>query len=315
MILLPKGSPVKERVNPARVNLPEAMEKLVESSFSGYLRFDSPVGTGIILFTDGHLISALMQEVDVEGQVIAYDAITRIFEISILGNAVLNIYRLVPEVAMSIHALLHGEYIYQGQDINLIDIKALLGQVSRDRLSGCLRIYAENRVALIFYEQGNALGFLHEGSIELETTAEISMSVASLPGAKLDLLSTVTAEGTKMADLMASADLGPMWTKARNRLMAERQQRDANSGELSDADLAARRERFYALMRGVAERHIGQFGVTQVEKAFKKISPLMSDSEIDHFFTDFTRLAQKVAAPTKVKEMIDEMRRGAKALR
>ncbi len=315
MILLPKGSPVKERVNPARVNLPEAMEKLVESGFSGYLRFDSPIGTGIILFTDGHLISALMQEVDVERQVIAYDAITRIFEISILGNAVLNIYRLIPEVAMSIHALLHGEYIYQGQDINLVDIKGLLGQIVRDRLTGCLRIYAENRVTLIFYELGNALGFLHEGSIELETTAEISMSVASLPGAKLDLLSTVTAEGTKMADLMASADLGPMWTKARNRLMAERQQRDANNGELNDAELAARRERFYALMRGVAERHIGQFGVTQVEKAFKKISPLMSDSEIDHFFTDFTRLAQKVAAATKVKEMIDEMRRGAKALR
>ncbi len=315
MILLPKGSPVKERVNPARVNLPEAMEKLVESGFSGYLRFDSPIGTGIILFTDGHLISALMQEVDVEGQVIAYDAITRIFEISILGNAVLNIYRLVPEVAMSIHALLHGEYIYQGQDINLIDITALLGQITRDRLTGCLRIYAENRVTLIFYEYGNALGFLHEGSIELETTAEISMSVASIPGAKLDLLSTATYEGTKMADLMASADLGPMWAKARNRLISERQQRDANSGELSDAELAARRERFYALMRGVAERHIGQFGVTQVEKAFKKISPLMSDSEIDHFFTDFTRLAQMVAAYTKVKEMLDEMRRGAKALR
>ena len=28
MILLPKGSPVKERVNPARVNLPEAGEDI-----------------------------------------------------------------------------------------------------------------------------------------------------------------------------------------------------------------------------------------------------------------------------------------------
>lgn len=314
MILLPKGSPVKERVNPARVNLPEAMEKLVESSFSGYLRFDSPIGTGIILFTDGHLISALMQEVDVDRRIIAYDAITRIFEISILGNAVLNIYRLVPDVAMSIHALLHGEYIYQGQDINLIDIEALLGRIAKDRLSGCLRIYAEDRVALIFYEYGSALGFLHEGSIELETTADTSISVASLPGAKLDLLSTVTAEGTRMADLMASADLGPMWAKARNRLLAERQQRDSNSGELSDAELAARRERFYALMRGVSERHIGQIGVAQVEKAFKKVSPLMSVDEIDHFFTDLTRLAQMVAATPKVQEMINEMRKGTKAL-
>lgn len=314
MILLPKGSPVKERVNPARVNLPEAMEKLVESGFSGYLRFDSPVGTGIIIFTDGHLISALMQEHDVDGRIIAYDAITRIFEISILGNAVLNVYHLTSEVTMNIHALLHGEYIYHGQAVKLIDIKGLLTRIRADRLTGCLRIYAADRVALIFYEQGHALGFLHEGSIELETTADCSMSVAALPGAKLDLLSTVTAEGTKMADLMASADLGPMWAKARNRLLEERKQREARGGELSDAELDVRRQRLYALLRGVAERHIGQLGVAQVDKAFKKVSPQMSLNEIDHFFTDFTRLAAMVAATTKVKDMVDEMRRGAKEL-
>ncbi len=314
MILLPKGSPVKERVNPGRVNLPVAMEKLVESGFSGYLRFDSPIGTGIIIFTDGHLISALMQEQDVDSRIIAYDAITRIFEVSILGNAVLNIYRLSPEVAMSIHALLHGEYIYHGQDLNLIDIKGLLGRISKERLSGCLRIYAAQQVALIFYEQGNALGFLHEGSTELETTADTSMSVAALPGAKLDLLSTVTAEGTKMADLMASADLGPMWAKARDRLLAERKEREANSGKLSDAELEVRRNCFFSLMRGVAERHVGQLGITQVEKAFKKVSPALSVGEIDLFFAELTKMVQLVAAPTKVKAMLDEMRRRTKTL-
>ncbi len=314
MILLPKGSPVKERVNPARVNLPEAMEKLVASGFSGYLRFDSPIGTGIIIFTSGHLISALMQELDDDRRIIAYDAITRIFEISILGNAVLNIYRLTPEVAMSIHALLHGEYIYHDQDVKLVDIKGLLGRIRNDRLSGCLRIYAAERVALIFYEQGNALGFLHEGSVELETTADLSMSVAALPGAKLDLLSTVTAEGTKMADLMASADLSPMWAKARNRLLAERKQREVHSGKLSDAELEAKRQRLFTLMRGVAERHVGQIGISLVEKAFKKISPTLSIGEIDLFFAELFKQAQLVAAPTKVKDMVDEMRRGANAL-
>lgn len=314
MILLPKGSPVKERVNPARVNLPEAMEKLVDSRFSGYLRFDSPIGTGIIIFTDGHLISAMMQEIDVDGRIIAYDAIARIFEMSILGNAMLNIYRLTQDVAMNIHALLHGEYIYHGQDIRLINIKGLMARIKKDRLSGCLRVYTAEKVTLVFYEQGNALGFLHEGSTELETTADVSTSVAALPGAKLDLLSTVTAEGTRMADLMASADLGPMWAKARNRLLDERAHREGGSGELSDAELEVRRERLFALLRGVAERHIGQFGVTQVEKSFRKVSPQLSGNEIDHFFADLARLCQMVAAPSKVKAMVDEMRRGARAL-
>ncbi len=314
MILLPKGSPVKEKINPARVNLPEAMEKLAESGFSGYLRFDSPVGTGIIIFQDGHLISALMQEIDVEGRIIAYDAITRIFEMSILGNAVLNIYRLSSEVAISVHALLHGEYVYHGQDIKLINIRGLLDRIRNDRLSGCLRIYTDERVALIFYETGSALGFFHDGSTELETTADTSMSVAALPGAKMDLLSTVTAEGKRMADLMASADLGPMWEKARNRLLEERKLRESHSGTLSDDELKVRRERLFALFRGVAERHVGQFGVTQVEKAFRKVSPTMSFAEVDHFLNDMTRMAKLVAGPSKVTEMVEEMRRGAKDL-
>ncbi len=314
MILLPKGSPVKEKINPARVNLPEAMEKLADSGFSGYLRFDSPIGTGIIIFQDGHLISALMQEIDVDGRIIAYDAITRIFEMSILGNAVLNIYRLSSEVAISVHALLHGEYVYHGQDIKLIDIRGLLNRIRDDRLSGCLRIYTEDRVALIFYESGSALGFFHDGSTELETTADLSLSVAALPGAKLDLLSTITAEGKKMADLMASADLGPMWEKARNRLLEERKRRESQSGKLSETELKARRERLLALFRGVAERHVGQFGVTQVEKAFRKVSPTISLVEIEHFFSDMIRMAKLVAGPSKVKAMVEEMRRGAKEL-
>lgn len=314
MILLPKGVPVKEKVNPARVNLPEAMEKLVENRFSGYLHFISPIGTGIIIFQNGHLISALMREEDSDERIIAYDAITHIFEMSILGNATLNIYRLSAEVTMSIHALLHGEYIYAGQDIKLIDIKALLSRIKSDRLTGCLRIYTKERVALIFYEQGNALGFFHDGSTELETTADTSMSVAALPGAKLDLLSTVTYEGKKIADLMSSADLSPMWEKARNRLLEERRKRESSGGKISDVERETRRERLYTLLRGIAERHIGQFGATQVDKAFKKVSAGLSVTEVDHFFAEMTRMAKMVAGPSKVKEMIEEMRRGAKAL-
>lgn len=314
MILLPKGSPVKEKVNPARVNLPEAMEKLAENGFSGYLRFQSPIGIGVIIFQQGHLISALMQEADVDGRIIAYDAITRIFEISILGNAVLDIYRLSPDVAMNFHALLHGDYVYHEQEVRLLNVEGLLKRIRGERMSCCLRVYADEQVALIFYEQGSALGFFHEGSTELETTADLSQSVAARPGAKLDLLTVTSYEGKKMADLMASADLGPMWAKARNRLLEERKRRETSHGKLSDAERQARRERLYALLRGAAERHIGQFGVTQVEKAFKKVSPELSLDEMDRFFDELNKMAKLVAGPSKVKGMIEEMRRGTNAL-
>jgi hypothetical protein len=314
MILLPKGIPVKEKVNPARVNLPEAMEKLVENRFSGYLRFDSPRGTGIIIFEEGHLISALVQEQNADGRIIAYDAISSIFEMSIQGDALLNIYRLSSDVAIRIHALLHGEYIYRAQDLRQIEIGGLLKLIRNDRLTGCLRVYACQRVALIFFEEGHALGFLHEGSIELETTADLSTSVAAKPEARLDLLSTVTADGLRMADLMASADLRPMWEKARTRLLRVRRPGEEGQKILSAQELKARHERFVNLMRGIAERHVGSFGVTQVEKAVRKVSVLMPTAEIDQFFIDMAKTANLAVAPAKVKEMMDEMRRGVGAL-
>ncbi len=60
MIHLPRGNPVRQKVNPARINLPEAMEKLRSSTFTGYLRFDAVQGTGIILFQSGKLISSIL---------------------------------------------------------------------------------------------------------------------------------------------------------------------------------------------------------------------------------------------------------------
>ena len=53
MILLPRGNPVKEKVNPGKVNLPEALDKLRQGKFTGYLRFDFPAGTGVFIFEGG----------------------------------------------------------------------------------------------------------------------------------------------------------------------------------------------------------------------------------------------------------------------
>ncbi|HKJ04168.1 MAG TPA: hypothetical protein VJ974_01115 [Geopsychrobacteraceae bacterium] len=221
MIFLPRGTPVKENVNPARVNLPEAMEKLHGGSFSGYLRFDAAKGTGIIIFGKGRLVSALYHSRMSGKRLIAYDAIARVFEVSILGEAVLNIYRITPELAMGIHSLLHGDCVYQGQELKAVDIRSLLDMIKRTSLNGCLRIYTDEKTALIFYEDGHPLGFFHDGSGQLETTADVSLSVAKLPGAKLDLLATRNTEEVMLADLMASADLGLIWRKLRKKLLTD----------------------------------------------------------------------------------------------
>jgi len=209
MILLPRGNPVKEKIDPGRINLPDALRKLRGGAFTGYLRFDAAPGTGIIIFAQGRLISALCEEG--EKRQIAAAALARIFAISLRGGASLDIFRLSVDLALSVHASLHGHLLYSGQVIKLIDMKVLLGQMKEEQLSGCLRIYSQEHVALIFYRQGNPLGFFHDGSTDLERTADISMSVARLPGAKIDVLTTSSAEEEVLDDLLASVDISRLW--------------------------------------------------------------------------------------------------------
>jgi hypothetical protein len=137
MILLPRGNPVKEKIDPGRINLPDALRKLRSGAFTGYLRFDATRTTGIIIFEQGRLISALCEEGG--SRQIAGAALGRLFGISLGGGTTLDIFRLSTDLALSIHALLHGHLLYSGQEIKLIDIKSLLGQMKEEQLSGCLR--------------------------------------------------------------------------------------------------------------------------------------------------------------------------------
>ena len=92
-----------------------------------------------------------------------------------------------------------------------LDVQALLARLKDVRFNGCLRIYTDERTALIFYRSGTPLGFFHDGSAEIETTADTSRSVARLPGARLDVLTTRAADDQPPADLLESADIAGLW--------------------------------------------------------------------------------------------------------
>lgn len=313
MIFLPRGIPVRQNVNPARINIPEAMDKLRVGKFTGYLRFDASQGSGIVIFEKGKLISALFAGSEGDERMIAYDAISKVFEISIVGDATLNIYRLEPELAMGLHALLHGKNIYRDQDLKLINIQALLGKINEEYFTGCLRVYAEDKTVLIFYSDGNAMGFFHEGTTDLRVTADLKQSVARMPGAKLDMLETDSIDGLVLADLMASADLGPIWQRMRKNLLHERSQREDEAIRSREEDLEQKRRQTLTSLKTIAGNYVGKFGVSQVEKAFSGIGPEMRKEEISGFFIAMEKLATMVAKPKKVTLMIEEMKKHFKA--
>lgn len=314
MILLPRGNPIKEKIDPGKVNLPEAMNKLRAGGFTGYLRFDAGAGTGVVIFEQGRLISALFQAD--HQRLVAYEAIARAFQESLRGGVNLDIYRLSPELAMSIHALLHGDVLYQGQELKLLDIKALLAQLREDRINGCLRIYTAQRVALIFYRDGNPVGFFHDGSTEIETTADTSMSVARLPGAKVDVLTTSGSGEPRLADLMASADFAMLWEKAKRTVAESRKREDAAVNQNREMQSKELREKVLVFLRKTAERHIGKIGASLVDKELPKAAgngPL-SEEVLTSFYAGMVKAGKLVAGPSAVNAMIGEMQQGVKSL-
>lgn len=315
MILLPRGNPVREKVNPGKINLPDALGKLQKSGFTGYLRFEAAAGTGIVIFSSGKLISALYEE-EID-RLIAYDAIARIFELSLAGYLVLDIYKLSTELAMSIHALLHGNTLYKGQELKLIDIKALLGKLKVDKMSGCLRIYTDEKIALIFYKDGNPLGFFHDGSTDIETKADESMSVAKLPGAKVDVLSSGGADEIDLADLMASADLSALWKKAQEIIAKSKQSQQQAQNRDKEMEQKNRRIRLHSMLRGAAEKHIGKIGVQLVDKEMEKHIPENGDFTEGMFskmLDELSKAAKMVAGPSAIKSMMEDMKKIARSL-
>lgn len=315
MILLPRGNPVKEKLNPARVDLPGALRKLHEGKFTGYLRFDGEGGVGILIFERGKLVSALFEEQ--AERLVAYDAIGRIFEMSQLGKATLDIYQISPELALSIHALLHGEVLYRGQELKLIDIKGLLGRIREERLNGCLRIYAGSRIALIFYDRGNALGFFHDGATDIETTADVSMSIARLPGAKIDLLATAGFDDLHLADLQASADLATLWQRARKQVQERRRLQEAEEGRALEERETLRRRQVLEFLRDSATRHLGKVGGTLADKEFDKAvsaSAQITEATLVNFYVGLGKAARLLAGASAVTRMLEEMKSGVKPL-
>lgn len=314
MILLPRGNPVKENIDPGKVNLPDALRKLRDGGFSGYLRFEGAQATAVVIFEQGKLISALF-EAGPE-HLIAYDALARIFSESLTGDLRLDIYRLSAELALSIHALLHGDILFKEQELKLIDIKALLGKLKAERLNGSLRIYTDERIALIFYRDGNPLGFFHDGSTEIETTADTSMSVARLPGAKVDVLAMRSSAEQSLADLADTTDLVNLWQKTKEQVARALREAAEEANLSREKRQQERRRQMLTFLRGTAERHVGKIGISLVEKEFGKTagSGRLSEETLAGFYDQLARGAKLVAGPSKVGAMIEEMKRGIKAL-
>jgi hypothetical protein len=211
-MLLPRGKLVKEQFNPARMNWPEAVRKLGSGSFSGFLDCWDLSGRGVVLFVQGRLVTARFDSRT--EQLLDGEAFKHMFSRSLAGEMILSIYRLSPDLALQVYGLLTGEMLYGGQQLHLLDVPCLLAKLKADRFSGCLRVNAAEDVALVFYREGRALGFFHDGNAELARTADLDKSVAGLPGATVDIIAGRPELESELPDLAESLDIAACWKAA-----------------------------------------------------------------------------------------------------
>jgi hypothetical protein len=217
MFRLPKGTPLFENLDACDLQLDNIITKLAHGCFTGYASLTFQNAISILVFESGKLISIIFennQSINLNG----FEAMTALAEqMQERTSSKLNVYRLSGDLTMCIHALLQGEKLYRAQELALIDIKVLLERIKNEQMNCCMRIYTNDRSAMIFYKEGNPLGFFHDGAEEIETSPGDSQQLAQDPKAKLDLYTTVSANELMAHDLLDLINVDNIWNTAVNR--------------------------------------------------------------------------------------------------
>jgi hypothetical protein len=310
MFLLPKGNPLFENLAATKLKLPEVMTKLSSGAFTGYASFVFHSSTTILVFEAGKLVSVLLEE-QKGGRLTGFEALSALTELMVTSNSgAMNVYKLSKDLTMCIHALLQGEILYKAQELKLIDIKSLLEKIKDDQMNGCLRIYTEDRSAMIFYKDGNPLGFFHDGSHDIETSSTESQKIAGMPGAKIDLYSTQGVEELMGIDLLEVANIQKIWETSISRhqmdtekIHKERDERDKKSVSIKLSELE---EQF----KNIVIEYIGKVGRGIVDKEISDLggnSCIIDETGSTKLLNGVERAAKLLISGTKTKVLMEKL--------
>ncbi len=310
MFLLPKGNPLFENLAATKLKLPEVMTKLSSSAFTGYASFVFQTSTTILVFEAGKLVSALIEDKRGDRQT-GFEALSALAELMVTSTSgAMNVYKLSKDLTMCIHALLQGEMLYKAQDLKLIDIKTLLEKIKNDQMNGCLRIYTDDRSAMIFYKDGTPLGFFHDGSHDIETSSTESQKIAGMPGAKIDLFSTQSVEELMGMDLLEVANVQKIWdtSVARHRsdtekVTKEREERDKKSVSLKLAELEDQ-------LREIVIEYLGKVGRGVVDKELSDQGGnacIIDDAASAKLISGIERSAKLLISGTSTKQLVEKL--------
>jgi hypothetical protein len=310
MFLLPKGNPLFENLAVSKLKLPDILTKLGNGAFTGYASFVFQSSTAILVFEAGKLVSILVESKNGKREA-GFEALSALAELMVsTGSGALNVYKLSKDLTMCIHALLEGEILYKAQELKLIDIRSLLEKVREDQMNGCLRIYTDEHSAMIFYKDGNPLGFFHDGSSDIETSSTESQKIAGLPGAKIDLFSTKSAVELMQTNLLEVANIQKIWDAC---IALHRSEIDKTNLERQERDRKVMSQKLAELeehVKSIVGEYVGKVGRGLVDKEISDNggnSCLLDADGAEKFMKGVERAAKLLVSGTNIKSMLEKL--------
>lgn len=309
MHFLPKANPLYEQISADKVVIPEVLEKLGKGGFTGYLSHTAPGFESFCIFAKGKLICAMSSEADRDKT--GFEAITLLFDKVVTAGGEINVYRMTSDLAMCAHALVIGKRELNGDEVRQVDVKGLLASLKGKGLNGVVHFYTTGRYAMMFYKNGQPIGFYHNTARAIESTPDETRKVAALPGARVEVCSTKPIEELMHYDLLQMVNLGKLWEAARSRLSAPRAAETASQAVepigQSDENLAE----LVDDLKEVAMAYLSREGRLLIERKLLDAggnAVLLNSGTAEAFLNQVEEEARIIDCHARIEEMIDLMK-------
>lgn len=310
MPCLPRGAPALERQPAWKELVPAFLAKWARASFSGYVRylFEASKTEVVLLFSEGKLITAKCETGPTMTS--GLDALNHLCLRATTEDGAVEAFRMTPALITAVNGVLHAELHLRGQELKAIDVQSLAQKIKARRLNGCVRVTAGTRCSLIFYKDGSGTGFFHDGADAIETGATEEQRIATLPGAKMDVMSTPPPEQLQAWDLLELVNVQRIFENAWKA-------NQAKADELHQKAVALERHRLDGVLasleealKSIAAASVGQLGCSLVAKELGDRGGrtcLTRPDDVKALLTNVEKGAKLVAGGAKVKDLVDKL--------
>ena len=318
MFLLPKGAALAENVLMTKIDLPAVLDKFRNNTFSGCAQIAIPSGTGVFLYINGRMVSALFQR---EGSKSLHDtdAIKTTIESLVLNrDGYLSAYRLTKEIVFALLALFSGDVILIEQEMKSFDFRGLLGRIKEDRMNGCLKVHTDDRTGLIFYRSGVPIGFYHDKAQEIEMSQVEVQKIVGLPGARIDVQAIKeNEESVLQVDLNEMIDITKVWSVANENVFSTLavppvlKPTKVTSVNVSETRIIKKLAELQSSLIKIAVTHLGSLGQVLVEKELSKAGEpknLLVPENFEALLAAIEKGSKMLTSPLKIRQMQESMR-------